>query len=132
MLGDSYYREALEQNIHKVLKKSEVDRFDQDIAELQEELMKKAINKEDYKILVNQIEYLKSQKDKMQADRAHNQNTMKRLVKVRSFLDDQTGELEEYDDQLVRNLVDRITVFDNRLDVDFRNGTKISICITNE
>lgn len=132
VLGDSYYREALEQHIHKVLKKSEVDKVDQDIAELQEELMKKAINKEDYKILVNQIEHLKKQKDQILTERLKNQNTMKRLVEVRSFLDIQTGEMEEFDDQLVRNLVERITVFDDHLDVKFRTGSETDIYTSNE
>ena len=127
VLGESYYREALEQNIHKVLKKSEISQVDKDLAELQEELMGRVISKQDYKILTKQIERLKEQREQIQADRLNNQNLMKKLVEIRSFLDDQTGELEEYDDQLVRNLVERVTVFDDHIEVKFRTGAEIKI-----
>ena len=69
--------------------------------------MRRAINKQDFGILEMQIDLLKEQRDKIQTERVNNQNTMNKLVEVRSFLDDQTGEIEEYNDQLVRNLVDR-------------------------
>ena len=127
VLGESYYREALEQNIHKVLNKSEISQVEKDLAELQEELMGRVISKQDYKILTKQIERLKEQREQIQADRLNNQNLMKKLVEIRSFLDDQTGELEEYDDQLVRNLVERVTVFDDHIEVKFRTGAEIKI-----
>lgn len=131
-LGESYYKEALEQNIHKILKKSEMSKVEKNLAELKEEMMRRAINKQDFGILEMQIDLLKEQRDKIHTERLNNQNTMNKLVEVRSFLDDQTGEIEEYNDQLVRNLVDRITVFDDHLGVKFRTGTEIEIYTANE
>lgn len=132
VLGESYYKEALEQNIHKVLNKSELGKVEKDLAVLQEELMRQAINKKDYSIVERQIEHLKEQRAKIQTERSNNQTVMKKLVEVRAFLDDQTGELEEYNDQLVRNLVERVTVFDDHLGVKFRTGIEIEIYKTIE
>ncbi|KAF5032959.1 hypothetical protein DSECCO2_611720 [anaerobic digester metagenome] len=129
-LGESYYKEALEQNIHKVLKKSEMSKVEKNLAELKEEMMRRAINKQDFGILEMQIDLLKEQWDKIHTERLYNQNTMNTLVEVRSFLDDQTGEIEEYNDQLVRNLVERITMFDDHLGVKFRTGAEIEIYTT--
>ena len=41
------------------------------------------------------------------------------------FLDEQSYELEEYDEQLVRRLIEKITVFDEKLVVEFRSGVEL-------
>ncbi len=79
---------------------------------------------------VLRVYLLKEQRDKIHSERLNNQNAMNKLVEVRSFLDDQTGEIEEYNDQLVRNLVERITMFDDHLGVKFRTGAEIEIYTT--
>jgi len=43
------------------------------------------------------------------------------------FLNEQSYELEEYDEQLVRRLIEKVTVFDNKLTVEFKSGVEIDI-----
>ena len=43
------------------------------------------------------------------------------------FLNDQPYELEEYDEQLVRRLIEKITVYDDKLTVEFKSGVEIDI-----
>ena len=41
------------------------------------------------------------------------------------FLNEQSCELEEYDEQLVRRLIEKVTVFDDKLTVEFKSGIEI-------
>ncbi len=43
------------------------------------------------------------------------------------FLGDQPGDLQEYDEQLVRNLIEKITVLDDKLTVEFKSYVKVDI-----
>ena len=43
------------------------------------------------------------------------------------FLNEQSYELEEYDEQLVRRLIEKVTVFDNKLTVEFKFGVEIDV-----
>jgi len=45
------------------------------------------------------------------------------------FLNEQSYELEEYDEQLVRRLIEKVTVFDNKLTVEFKSGVEIYVLI---
>ena len=43
------------------------------------------------------------------------------------FLDIQSGIITEYDDKLTRQLVEKITVFEGKLQVDFKSGVDIEV-----
>ena len=44
-----------------------------------------------------------------------------------AFLAMQSGIITEYDDKLTRQLVERITVFEGKLRVDFKSGVEIEV-----
>ncbi|MEX0078029.1 integrase [Clostridium butyricum] len=41
------------------------------------------------------------------------------------FLNEQSCELEEYDEQLVRRLIEKVTVFDEKMNIEFKSGVEI-------
>lgn len=43
------------------------------------------------------------------------------------FLNEQSCELEEYDEQLVRRLIEKVTVFDEKMTIEFKSGVEIDI-----
>ncbi|WP_041715263.1 hypothetical protein [Acetivibrio clariflavus] len=43
------------------------------------------------------------------------------------FLNEQSYELEEYDEQIVRRLIEKVTVFDDKLTVEFKSGVETYI-----
>ena len=45
------------------------------------------------------------------------------------FIYDQSVELQEYDEQLVRRLIEKITVFDEKLAVEFKSGVEFDVQI---
>jgi len=46
---------------------------------------------------------------------------------MEKFLNEQDGLLEEYDERLVRMLIDKVTVFDEKLSVEFKSGAEIEV-----
>ncbi len=46
---------------------------------------------------------------------------------MRAFLREQANEPLAYDEQLVRRLVEKITVYDDRLTVEFKSGLEIDV-----
>jgi len=43
------------------------------------------------------------------------------------FLNTQTSDITEFDDKLVRKLVEKATVYDDRLVVEFKSGLEIEV-----
>ena len=46
---------------------------------------------------------------------------------MKTFLDKQVNETLAYDEQLVRRLVEKITVYEDRLTVEFKSGLEIDV-----
>jgi len=46
---------------------------------------------------------------------------------VTDFLNTHTGDITEFDDKLVRKLVEKATVYDDRLMVEFKSGLEIEV-----
>jgi site-specific DNA recombinase len=46
---------------------------------------------------------------------------------MESFINEQSSSLEEYDEKLVRMLIDKVTVYDNKLRVEFKSGAEIDV-----
>jgi flagellar biosynthesis regulator FlaF len=55
---------------------------------------------------------------------AEHQGKRQRIEEMTEFLKKQTGELIIYNKQLVRRLIEKITVFDNKLTVEFRSNVE--------
>ena len=53
---------------------------------------------------------------------AEEKNEQIRLIKLEEFLDNQELEIESYDEELVRKLVDKIVVYEEKLKVIFKSG----------
>ncbi|WP_301006711.1 hypothetical protein [Helicobacter sp. UBA3407] len=50
-----------------------------------------------------------------------------RIGEMREFLEKQANELLAYDEQLVRRLVEKIIVYEERLTVEFKSGLEIDV-----
>ena len=50
-----------------------------------------------------------------------------RIEDLATFLDEQTEAVTEYSDTLVRRLIERITVYDKMLAVEFKSGLEIEV-----
>ena len=73
------------------------------------------------------MEELRNEKEKILLNVAEEKNEQSRLMELVEFLDNQELEIESYDEELVRKLVDKIVVYDERLKVIFKSGLEIDI-----
>ncbi len=44
-----------------------------------------------------------------------------------SFLDEQTEAITEYSETLVRRLIEKITIYDEKITVEFKSGLEIDV-----
>ena len=51
----------------------------------------------------------------------------KRIDEMRQFLQMQTNRVTEYDEQMVRRLIEKITVFDDKLIFKFKSGMTLEL-----
>ena len=50
-----------------------------------------------------------------------------RMDELEEFLDKQQREIVEYDEQLVRRLIEKITVYDDHLTFEFKSGLETEV-----
>ncbi len=52
---------------------------------------------------------------------------MERIEEMRTFLEKQKSRITEYDEQLVRRMIEKIVVFPNRFEFTFKSETSITL-----
>lgn len=118
------------ENIESSLEENTSDRIaavDEQIKTLQQELLSTASNKNSGDELGMEIRRLRDEKQSIQAEDASRQDLKKRIDELIAFLEELPCELTEYDEQFVRMLIDKITVFDDHFIVEFKSGFEIQI-----
>ena len=126
----SELKEIIKENIEKAItgdESSRIEEIDKEMMKVQEELLKVANAKKDYTDLADKVEELRNEKEKILLDLAEEKNEQSRLKELEEFLDNQELEIESYDEELVRKLVDKIVVYDEMLKVIFKSGIEILI-----
>lgn len=73
------------------------------------------------------IEQLRSEKQQLMTDNAVQTDIKNRVDDMMAFLDEQDGKISEYSDQVVRRMVEKITIFDEKITVDFKSGISTDI-----
>ena len=52
-----------------------------------------------------------------------------RVEEMKAFLQEQVSEALEYDEKLVRKLIEKVTVYEDRLTVEFKSGLEIDVVL---
>ena len=120
---------VLQENIEEVLKQENSPTKDVDgkLEELQKQLLQKANRNEQYDDLVEEIYKLREEKQQILADKAEMEGVKQSIFNMKAFLNSQTTEIEEYDGQLVRRLIAKVTVYDERFEVELKSGLSVDI-----
>ena len=104
-----------------------LDEIDARLEELQKELLNVANAKENYDSIADEIYRLREAKQNAQVDNAEREGKKQRISEMQQFLAEQTQDITEYDEQLVRRLIEKITVYDERVTVEFKSGTSVDV-----
>lgn len=116
----------LRENIESSLEENVAERIaevDEQIKELQRELLTTVDMKNSGDELGMEIRRLRDEKQAIQNEEAYRQDLKTRIDEMMDFLND----LAEYDEQYVRVLLKKITVYDSHFIVEFKSGIKIQI-----
>lgn len=122
--------DALQRNVEAVFSGTDgipLDEIDARVEELQKELLKVANAKGNYDSIVDEIYSLREAKQNAQVEGAEREGMKKRISEMQQFLAEQQQDITEYDEQLVRRLIEKITVYDERVTVEFKSGTSVDV-----
>jgi len=97
------------------------------LEELQKELIKKANHKQDYDAIADEIFRLRDQKEQSEVDSHNREETMNRIKELQDFIAGQETDITEFDEALVKKLIEKITVFADHFTVEFKSGITIEI-----
>ncbi|WP_304068291.1 zinc ribbon domain-containing protein [Finegoldia magna] len=126
----SELKEIIKENIEKAITGNgsrQIEEIDKEMLAVQEELLKVANAKKDYTDLANKVEELRNEKEKILLNVAEEKNVKSRLMELEEFLDNQESEIERYDEDLVRKLIEKIVIYEENLKVVFKSGLKVEI-----
>ena len=70
---------------------------------------------------------LREERQAILADAAARQGLRDKVNDLVSFLDEQTEAITEYSETLVRRLIEKITIYDEKITVEFKSGLEIDV-----
>jgi DNA invertase Pin-like site-specific DNA recombinase len=122
----------LKKNISTILSE-EYDKntadIDKRLEELQQEILQLAISKSDYNIVADEIYRLREIKQNTLVENADRQGKRQRITEMEVFLSKQEYRLEEYDEQLVRKLIEKVTIFEDRMTIELKSNFEIDVSL---
>lgn len=132
LAGRDDFLSTLQSNIETVLGGAldlDTGEIDAKLDELQNELLRLAGTKSAYEGVADEIYRLRELRQEHMAHNAERQSRRQRIAEMTEFLQGQSGIITEYDDKLVRRLVERVTVFEDCVAVAFRSGIENEVHI---
>ena len=121
---------TLQENIEAVIRQEDetsLEGIEAKLLDLQKELLKLANSKKDYNSVADEIDRLRELKQNALVESAEREGLKQRIREMRDFLEQQSTEVMEYDELLVRRLIEKVTVYDERFEVEFKSGTRVDI-----
>lgn len=122
--------EVLQENIEAVIRQEDetsAEGINARLEELQNELLRLANSKKDYNSVADEIDRLRELKQKALTESAEREELKQRIAEMREFLNSQTTEILEYDEQLVRRMIEKVIIYDERFEVEFKSGMTVDV-----
>ena len=101
--------------------------IDARLQELQAELLKLASSKADYEDVADEIYRLREEKQKVQLENVGRDELKKRITDMVDFLRKQPTAITEYDEPLVRRLIEKVIVYEDKFTVEFKSGVTVDV-----
>ncbi|MDD3724253.1 MAG: recombinase family protein, partial [Bacteroidales bacterium] len=121
---------TLRDNIATVINREsakELADIDKRLEELQTELLKLATSNADYEKVGEEIHHLRDKKQKLLLESANRDDLKKRMADMSTFLKKQSTSLTKYDEQLVRRLIEKVTIYEDKFTVEFKSGVTVDV-----
>jgi adenylosuccinate synthase len=80
-----------------------------------------------YNDLADEIDRLRELKQNAMAENAEREALKQGIVDMQEFFAEQTEQIEEYYESLVRRMVEKITAYEKKFMVEFKSGTSVDV-----
>lgn len=131
MLGaKTTYKEQLQKNLILVLRNdtsAQKDRIAERLLVLQQELLNRANNREAYDDVAEEIFHLRELQQQTDSDETTKAIQMERIKELQDFIGQQSNELTDFDEKLVKRWLRQITVWDDHYTVELKSGLSIDV-----
>ena len=97
------------------------------VKQKQAELLDAGRDQEKIDAIGDAIMVLREERQNILTEAAKRKDVKDRIDDLASFLDEQTEAITEYSETLVRRLIEKITVYDEMLVVEFKSGLQIEV-----
>ncbi len=77
--------------------------------------------------IADKIEELRREKQELLLEDANNEGSRQRVEEMEKMLDEMETAVTEYDESLVRKLIEKITVYDDHFTVEFKSGLETEV-----
>jgi len=121
---------TLQNNIAIVLSQKNdavIEDIEKRLNDLQLQLLKLASAHADITQVTKEIYRLRDEKQKAQVENVGRDDLRKRNAEMSVFLRKQPAVIKEYDEKLVRRLIDKVIVHEDRFEVVFRSGVIVEV-----
>ena len=100
---------------------------DKELADLQAQMI--AVSGDDAMVdaLGEQIDGLRAERQSILAEAAERSDLQERMNDMIAFLDEMPTMLTEYSDAITRRLVEKITIFDEKIVVELKSGLQMEV-----
>lgn len=134
-VNDAYARKnivtaLLKQNIESTVLGDLEDRLamvDQKLADLQAQMISVSGDEAAVDALGEQIDGLRAERQNILAEAAERSDLQERMNDMISFLDEMPEALTEYSDAITRRLVEKITIYDEKIVVELKSGLQVEV-----
>lgn len=100
---------------------------DEKLMELQQELVKKANNKEAYDEIADQIFALREKRQQASMDTVQRDEQLQRITELQDFIKDQSSDLTVFDKALVKRWLKQIVIWPTHCTVELKSGLKVDV-----
>ena len=134
-VNDAYARKnivtaGLKQNIESTVFGDLEDRLalvDKELADLQTQMISVSGDDTAVDALGEQIDGLRAERQSILAEAAERSDLQERMNDMIAFLDEMPTMLTEYSDAITRRLVEKITIFDEKIVVELKSGLQMEV-----
>ena len=124
------YLLQLKRNIESVLtggNSESTAEIDAKLADLERQLVAKAEEHEDYTDIASEIYALRKQRDELTMSENARNDYLKRIDELETYIDSQPARVDTFDDSLVKRMLKRATVYEDRIIFEFHSGVSVEV-----
>ena len=124
------YQQQLQANIAYVIRlcaRGEVQAINEQLIQLQQELLDKVSKRQNYDDIADEIFQLREKKAKTNIDTSARDEQIERITELQDFIKQQSTELTEFDENLARRWLKKITVYEDKYTVEFKSDVSVDI-----